>query len=370
MTSTRRPDVSLFLRDLEGGGAERVMLNIATGMSARGHSVDLVLVEASGAFLRDVPREVRVVELGTRRTARSVRALARYVRSSGTPSVISALHHANLALLIAKKLYRLPVRAVPTVHNTLSVERDHARSLKVRLQHVFMRIGYRWADRIVAVSDATARDFTRSTGIGGERVVSIYNPVITDEIFAKSREPVDHPWLREDGPPVVLAVGRLHPQKDYATLLTAFAELRRHREARLIILGEGEERSRLERLAVELGVAEHVSLPGFVSNPYAYMGRACLFVLSSRWEGLPTVLIEALALGARLVSTDCPSGPHEILQGGELGDLVPVGDPPALAAAMRRTLEEAAPVVDPRHWERYTWANAIEAYLDAAAVPR
>ena len=172
-----------------------------------------------------------------------------------------------------------------------------------------------------------------------ERVHVVYNPVVTEEMERKSREPVDHPWIGGDGPPVILAVGRLDAQKDFPTLLAAFARLLTRRPARLIVLGEGKKRPHLLSLARRLGVAEHVDFPGFADNPYAFMARASLFVLSSRREGLPTVLIEAMACGCPVVSTDCPYGPREILEDGRHGPLAPVGDAEALAAAMARTLD-------------------------------
>ena len=168
-------------------------------------------------------------------------------------------------------------------------------------------------------------------------MTTIYNPVVTAELVSQSRAPLDHPWLQLGAPPVILGVGRLHEQKDFPTLLRAFARVRAKREARLIILGEAkhaEYRTELTTLAAQLGIANDVMFPGFVDNPFAYMAHAAVFVLSSAWEGLPTVLIEALACGCPVVSTDCPSGPAEILENGKYGPLVPVGDDVALADAI------------------------------------
>jgi glycosyltransferase involved in cell wall biosynthesis len=168
----------------------------------------------------------------------------------------------------------------------------------------------------------------------------IYNPIVTDELLAMSRAPVDHPWCAAGAPPVILAVGRLTEQKDFPNLIRAYARLRQRRSVRLVILGEGEARGELEDLIARLGLAEDVYLPGFVDNPFAWMRQARLFALSSRWEGLPSVLIQAMACGAQVVSTDCPSGPAEILEDGRWGRLVPVGDPEALAAAMDAALDD------------------------------
>jgi len=168
----------------------------------------------------------------------------------------------------------------------------------------------------------------------------IYNPVVTPSLKSLATAPVDHPWIGTNQPPLVLAVGRLTAQKDYPTLLRAFAKVRSRRNCRLIILGEGELRDSLEALTSQLGIADSVQLPGFADNPFAWMSKASLFVLSSAWEGLPNVLIQAMACGTPVVSTDCPSGPAEILENGKWGRLVPVGDEVALAEAMDRALED------------------------------
>lgn len=195
------------------------------------------------------------------------------------------------------------------------------------------------ADAVVASSRGVAEDLARAAGLPRERIVPIHNPVRIGEVRWRAREPAGHPWLDGAGPPVVLAAGKLKPQKDFPTLLRAFARLRRRREVRLVVLGEGAGRPGLLALARELGVAADVALPGFVSNPFAFMARSALFALSSAWEGFANVIVEALACGCPVVSTDCPSGPSEILEGGRFGRLVPVGDPEALAEAMRGTLE-------------------------------
>jgi glycosyltransferase involved in cell wall biosynthesis len=196
-----------------------------------------------------------------------------------------------------------------------------------------------------------------------ERVEVVYNPVITPAMLAQARQQPDHPWFGAGQPPVILGVGRLTRQKDFPTLIRAFAEVRRRRPARLIILGEGEDRPELEALIGELGLADHVALPGFRDNAMAYLAGSALFVLSSAWEGLPTVLIEALAAGARVVSTDCPSGPREILQDGRLGVLVPVGDAPALARAMANALDGPASTVPPDALTPFTLDAAVDNYL-------
>jgi glycosyltransferase involved in cell wall biosynthesis len=196
-----------------------------------------------------------------------------------------------------------------------------------------------------------------------QKVHVIYNPVVSPELYEKADAPLEHPWFRSNQPPVILGVGRHRPQKGFDTLLRAFARVRQETPARLVILGEGPERPNLERLASELGVAADVDMPGFDPNPFRYMRRAGVFVLSSRYEGLPNVLIQALACGCPVVSTDCPSGPSEILDGGRYGALVPVDDVEAMAGAIvRALLGQVAPA--PSAWlEQFRVEVVAEQYL-------
>jgi glycosyltransferase involved in cell wall biosynthesis len=232
---------------------------------------------------------------------------------------------------------------------------------------------YPWADAVIAVSDGVAEQVASLTGMPRERITTIYNPVVTPELLWRSREPVDHPWLAPGQPPVVLGVGKLKIQKGFRTLIRAFARVRAARPARLVILGEGARRRTLEALVDELGLREDVALPGYVENPWAWMSRASVFALSSRWEGLPGALIEAMACGCPVVSTDCPSGPAEILEGGVYGPLVPVGDAGALARAILELLD-APP--DPARLRARAAAfcvdPALERYLEVllGAAPR
>ena len=172
-----------------------------------------------------------------------------------------------------------------------------------------MKHFYPWADYIIGNSQGVADDLSQVTGLPRQRIKILYNPVVTPEVREKALALLDHPWFEPGQPPVVLAVGRLTKQKDFPSLIRAFAQVLPKRPARLLILGEGVDRPMLEELVEQLGLQDHVSIPGFVENPYAYMSRASLYVLSSRWEGLPTVLIEALYCGLPIVATDCPSGP-------------------------------------------------------------
>jgi len=356
--------IAVFLPSLCGGGAERMMMNLAGGFAGRGLKVDLVLAKAEGAYLSQVRRQVRVVDLGARRMIYSLPGLVRYLRRERPEALLAALDHTNLTALWARRLAGVPTKAVVSVRNTLRMTTASTQSLKVKLMPFLISNFYPWADSVVAVSHGVAEDLAKLTGLPREKIRVIYNPAITPDLFAKAEEPVDHPWFAPGEPPVVLSVGRLTPQKDHPTLIRAFALVRREHPARLMILGEGEERPNLEALVRELGLQEDVALPGFMDNPYKYMKRAGVFVLSSRWEGLPGVLIEALALGTPLVSTDCPSGPAEILEGGKWGKLVSVADIESMAAKIKETLCGPPSVVPEKAWARFTLQAAVERYLE------
>ena len=226
-----------------------------------------------------------------------------------------------------------------------------------------VRLFYPWADCIVGVSAGVAADVARLAAVDPETVRVIYNPVVTLDLVEDAQAPVPHPWF-EDATPVLVAAGRLRPQKDFPTLLRAFATLRASRDARLIILGDGPEIKNLEALVVELGLDEDVQLPGNTSNPYAYMARAAAFVLSSRWEGLPTVLVEALRCGAPVIATDCPSGSREILADGRYGTLVPVGDIRALASAMEAAVDGKLRPAPDESWHAHEQHVVVEKYLE------
>ncbi|PNY83002.1 glycosyl transferase [Deinococcus koreensis] len=324
---------------LTPGGAERVMVNLARGFVERGHPVDFVLARAEGIYLDDLPPEVRVVDLGSAQTLRSLPGLIRYLRRERPHALLSALDHANIVALVARQLAWVPTRMVVTIHNTLSREIAQASGWRDRLTPTLVRRIYPLAGAVIAVSEGVADDFSRVTGRRRSQIEVVYNPVIAPDLEQMGAEAVDHPWFAPGQPPVILGVGRLIYQKDHATLIRAFAQLRRTRPARLAILGEGDERPALEKLIRELGLQDEVWLPGHLRNPYAYMARSAVFALSSRYEGLPTVLIEALALGTAVVSTDCPHGPAEILARARSGTLVPVGDVGALSQGILAALE-------------------------------
>ena len=331
--------IAFFLPNLHGGGAERVSINLLKGMVERENLVlDLVLGIAEGSFIEQVPEGVNIINLKSPRVATAILPLVRYLKTVQPDALLSHLGHANVIALVANKLAGSKTRLAVVEHNTLSVA--DAISIRAKITPWFMKQFYPSADAIIGVSQGVSRDLESQLGFNSGSVSTIYNPVIDRELLAKANTNVDHPWLQPGQPPVFIAVGRLTAQKDFTNLIQAFALVRQQKTARLIILGEGELRTELEELACSLGVKEDIDLPGFADNPYGYMSQSTAFVLSSRYEGLPTALIEAMACGCCVVSTDCPSGPHEILEGGKYGALVPIKDSKSLSEAMLNVLEQ------------------------------
>lgn len=359
-----RGRLAFFIPDMVGGGAQRVMLNLLQGVARRGYALDLVLVQALGPFLSELPGGVRLVDLKASRTIASLPALVRYLRHEQPKAMLSALNRANYVALWARRLAGVTTRLAVSEHNTLSILVQQSHDWRAKLIPRLNKRFYPWADSIVAVSKGVATDLAHETGISDGRIEVIYNPVVTPELRSKALAPPDHPWFQPGKPPVALAVGRLSKQKDFCTLIGAFARARQRHLSRLLILGEGEERPILEALVRELGLQQDVRLPGFVENPYAYMAQASLFVLSSRWEGLPTVLIEALYCGVPIIATDCPSGPREILRDGQYGQLVPVGDVNALAKAIEMALDGEIPPPPRKSWLPFERETVVDQYLN------
>ena len=333
--------IALFVRTLGAGGVPTAMLAIAHGLAERGFAVDLLVFNQDAEVTRPVSGNVRLIDLGIRRLALGLPALAGYLKKERPLLLIAASPDAVLLALLAKRLLRPGVRTWARQDNFFSMQLAHA-GRKTRMVLKLTGKLLPSADEVIAVSAGVARDLERRVPRVAGAVRVVHNPVPHDRIAASAAMPVDHPWFGDRDVPVVLSAGRLVGQKDFPTLIRAFAQVLESGPARLVILGSGRERDALAALARDLGVAHAVDLPGFVANPFPWMSRARVFAVSSIYEGLPMVLIEAMACGTPVVSTDCPHGPGEVLENGRWGRLVPVGDAGALARAILETLRNPA----------------------------
>ena len=362
--------IALFIPTLAGGGAEKVFLRLAVEFYGRGHDVELVLINKKGPYLKDVPKEIKIVDLKAGRALFSIRKLTEYVKKNQPDVMLSAMPHCNLVAAWAKMLTKEKFTLFLTERNYFSLSNKKEKIHKRVMYPLLIKWFYPRSDKIIALSEEMRKDLVDNLKIPEQKTKTIYNPVVDKSIEKKAGEKVEHPFYKEKKSRIIIGVGRLTEQKNFPVLVKAFNKInQKQKNTRLIILGEGEERQNLERLIQKLDIKEKVSLPGFVDNPYKYMAQADVFVLSSLWEGLPGVLIEALACGTQVVSTDCKSGPREILQEGKYGRLVPMNDKLALAKAIKETLD--APVDNDMIKTRtkdFRVEKITEKYLDVMGV--
>jgi len=340
MTNHAGKHVAIFVSYSGQGGVEHVINLLSREFVAKGVRVDLLLPRTAGEHLPSIPCGVNIVDLKTRHTYSATFPLANYLKKEDPDALLAVKHRGIVTAVLARFISGYRGLVAGNIHTNVSTGLLHSGLLK-RISYLWgMRIFYRWTDLIIAVSQGVADDIVKITGLPPQKVITIHHPGVTPELFSMAVPEVDHPWFKETGVPVVLGMGRLTKQKDFMTLIKAFAEVRRDRPCRLVILGEGGDLKDLKALTSELGITDEVDFPGFKKNPFPFLSRSDIFVLSSRWEGFGLVLVEALALGVPVVSTDCPSGPREILKDGEYGRLVPVEDPAALAEAMISTMDD------------------------------
>ena len=363
--------ISFFVPSLEGGGAEKATVHLISGFIERGFKVDLLLSKATGPYMKIVPERCRIIDFNSNRVIFSLGKLINYLKINKPTALISVLSHVNVICSLAKMLYNSDTKIILTERINLTSSKVNLKNLRSKLLPFFMFLTYRKADKVVAVSKGVAKDLEKRIYYLKNKVGFIYNPVIIPEILQQSQEPIDHPWFNNKQVPVILSVGRLTPQKDYPVLLKAFSIVNKKLDCRLVILGEGEERENLTDLAKDLGIYESLLTPGFVDNPYKYMTKANLFVSSSKSEGFPNALIEAMACGTPVVATNCPSGSGEILDNGKYGKLVPVGDFMGMANAIIETLKHplSKEVLISRA-NQFNLDKAVSRYLEVMGIEK
>jgi len=360
--------IAVFMPSLNVGGAEQVMVTLANGFTKRGFIVDLVLATREGRFLDHVSPDVRIVDLGRRRVLSSLLPLASYLRRERPAVLLSALSYANVVALLANLRAGCVSRVVVSERTSFQEVKKHHKGLSERVVRLMMRLSYRRADAVTVVSKAAADELIDALALDRGRVHYIPNPIVSPTTMSRAEELPQHPWARDSELPLIVAVGRLAPEKGFDTLLRAFARLVERQPSRLLILGEGPLRKDLESLVRRLSLERSVALPGSDPNPLATMKRASLFALTSRLEGMPGALIQAMACGTPVVATDCRTGPREILEGGRWGRLVAVDDVEGLANAMASTLaEKVRPDVQQRA-THFSEEASVQQYLRALGL--
>jgi glycosyltransferase involved in cell wall biosynthesis len=331
--------ISILLPDLSGGGAERVMLDLAREFSRLGQDVEFVLMRAEGELLPTAQLNFPFVDLVAPRTREVPTALARYLREQKPDAVIANMWPLTSAAVIARALSRHNCRLLLVEHNNLTQQYSSWGKLHARLMVASMATTYRFADVVAAVSEGAAKDTERLAKLLNDKVKVLHNPIPQRQLPSpKAMADAEALWDCLPGQRILI-VGSLKDQKNHPLLLRAFADLQ-YPEARLMLLGQGAKEATLRAMAAELGIADRVIFAGFRPDPTPFYKTADLLVLSSDYEGFGNVIVEALACGTPVVSTDCPYGPREILENGKWGRLTPVGDADALAAAMRASLKD------------------------------
>ncbi len=364
------PRAAFFVPSLRGGGAERVTVLLASALVARGVATDLVLAQAVGPHLAAVPAGVRVVDLAANRVVATLPALTRYLRRERPKVLMATLANANVVAAVARRRAGVPMRLVLREGSPIRQMAGRSGSLRGLVMPTFVRRFYPWADLLLANARTIADELAEELGGEGPPIQVLANPIEPERLRAAASTELESTDLPPGSGPLFVAAGRLSEQKDFPTLLEALARLRRQGlPARLVILGEGPDRRPLEALAKRLGLGRALRLPGFREALPAFLARAQGFVLPSRWEGQPNVLLEALALGCSPVATDCPGASPEILDGGRFGRLVPMEDPQRLAAAMAETLERP---VEPERLraraEEFSLERLLPRYLEALGL--
>ena len=334
--------IAVYCGPLDGGSTAKIAVRLANGFAARGISTHLLVSTSRHPIPERIEPVVRIVDIGRMGIWTRIPRMALYLKRNRPAAVLTHRIRENVLTLRAARLSGLMTPVFVTVHGRMSVKLRNMVGGKAKKRRREVLRFYPKNSGIIAISSDTESDVKELLG-SDIPVASIPNPIITPEMFESAREPVAHPWFLPDTVPTVIFAGRMEKEKDLFTLLRAFALLRRRAECRLLILGDGSLRPELEAECQLLDLGNNVDIPGWVANPYAYLSRADLVVLSSTWDALPTILIEALALGTPVVSTDCGAGPREILQNGRLGPLVPPGNPSALSEAMYETLANPLP---------------------------
>ncbi len=367
MDKTRKKlnKIALFLPSLTGGGAERVFVTLANSLVEHEIKIDLVLANAFGNYFSMLSNKIQVIDLKASSVILSIPGLIHYLRTEKPDVLLSAVENANTWAIIAKILSGTSIPVIITEHSTWSQVLSNQPALKEKALFQIASSIYPLANKLVAVSNGIQSDLLETFKINPNKLVCIYNPVVPKNLDFLTAAHVAHPWIADKNCPVIISVGRLVKVKDYPTLIQAFSLAKKLTNCRLIILGEGPERNALQTLINQLGLQNDIDLPGFVENPFAWMAKCDLFVLSSLYEGLPTVLIEAMACGTPVVSTNCISGPAEILENGKYGDLIPLGDVNLLAAALVENVNH--PKANSKIKERandFSVNNAADAYIE------
>lgn len=357
--------ITLFAGSLNCGGAERVIVTLSNSFLRKGYSVELLIPNLNGTLLNEVNTGVSLVSLKSNNAIESLFKLIKYLKKSKPEILLSTLPTINIIAILACKLAKTKTKLFVRVSINASSGSSFETNKKTKVVSFLRNISLRYANNIIAPSEGVAIDLIENLGLDKKTISVIKNPIEFENIHQLSNDYSNYAFHIDPSKKMVLAVGRLNQQKDFFTLIKAFAEVCNSNNAILVILGEGEQRPLLLDLVKKLELSDKVYMPGFVENPFTFMKNASVFVLSSKYEGLPNVLLQALALGIPIVSTDCPSGPKEILNNGDWGRLVEVGNERDMARCIIEGLNGQIKVPEPYKVKRlYDIDMITNKYLD------
>ena len=360
--------IAFFLATSGHSGVDRIMKNLLPSIAKRGYTVDLLRIQGHGPTL-DEGHGVNVFQLGAKHVYTALSEVVGYLRHHHPIVMLSDKDRVNRTAVMAHQLANVQTRLALRNGTTVSIDLANRPLFDRTLQRFSMKHLYKKAATILMPSKDAADDFARLSHIPRDVIQVVPSPVVSDHIYRQAKLPVEHPWLGEKTAPIIIGVGELGGRKDFSTLIRAFALIYKARRARLIILGKGRKKEQLQNLVSDLCISNAVDFPGFTPNPYRFMSRSDVFALTSRWEGMPLVLIEALALGIPVVATNCPSGPREILANGKYGPIVPVGDHRLLAKALETTLDFPLPSATLQQAvQEYSLEASTTAYLNAIGL--
>ncbi len=364
------PKISFFLATSGHSGVDRAMKNLIPALANRGYKVELLKVRKHGPELNNTFKNIKIINLKTSHVYSSFFPLVKYLIKTPPHIMFTDKDRVNRCAILAKLITRAKTKLIVRSGITISVDLSSRGFLDSWIQRTSMSRLYKYADKIIVPSKNVAEDMSDYTGLSINHIKVVPPPVIEESIFTRIFPPPEHPWFKPDSPPVILGAGELCMRKDFFTLLKAFKIVKQHIDSRLVILGKGRQHDALVKFSHDLGIEKYVDFPGFKKDPYPYMAHAKVFVLTSLWEGLGFVLIESLAVGTPVVSTNCPSGPSEILENGKYGHLVPIKDHERLAEAILDTIKNPK---EPEFLQQaarpYTIKASTDAHLKVFGLP-
>lgn len=334
--------VAIFQPHIGSGGLTHVMLALAEGLIKRGYEVDLVIldIKINSEVIHKIPSKANLIRISARRTVTAVPALLKYLKDSRPAVMISGGPSSNCIALIAKLITKQSTKFIITEHSLPSVDVYDSEKKTDKFIPLLMKLLYPRSDHIVAVSNAVASDLCKFSKLRPESIKTIYNPVVENNLIESSKQKLDHPWFQDERNFVVLFVGRLESVKNLETLVRSFSYLKDHENIKLVVVGDGSQKNDLKTLSKTLGLSDRVSFVGYSSNPYAYMRSSNLLILCSKWEGLPTVLIEAMACGTPVIATENLASAKEIFEDGKQGFIVE-SNPEAIAEGIKRAMKHS-----------------------------